>query len=248
MIYAQYGNITRWNIKQVNEFLDRDYHVIFSTVGNESLTEKDISEKDGLTIVRRDNFGLDIGAWSCVLRNNPELFDSDILVLMNDSCIGPIQSMDHIFDRIESSNVDILGLTDNRVFNFYHIQSYFRVFYKNVLKNNTLREFLCPPEEEYKLLNRLEIIKKYEIGFPLWFFKNKGYKHDCIYQYKKIVPSSFDKQMIDPNQYVWFWERLLFYKFPFIKMSLFKELKGRMSIQDIEFIKYAYGEDLSEYL
>lgn len=245
LVYAHHGEFNPWVISQINAFIQRSYRVIVSTTNP---SEFPYDQFPAVELLSRINRGWDIGAWSRVLSDNPDIFDSNILVLMNDSCIGPIQSLDPVFESIEAYDYDIWGLTDNIANGQYHLQSYMRAFSSYALENHVLQEALCPSVTDVQSLDKFNLVMKYEVRFPLNELVNQqGNKLKVMYSYKDIVSQRIIDLVDDPNQYIYAWERLLTLGYPFVKKSLFTQFKV-MAEQDVNFIKRIYGVDLGGYL
>lgn len=103
----------------------------------------------------RENEGYDAGAWKEAITNYvgwDELGRYDDLILMNDSCYGPIYPINELFDEMDSRKVDFWGITrhgkikddyklsENGIFPM-HIQSYFLCFDKKVFTSEAFRLF-----------------------------------------------------------------------------------------------------------
>ncbi len=63
------------------------------------------------------------------------------LIFCNESCVGPIYPFKECFEQAEPIKCDFWGFTASD-FPDYHIQSYFMVFRKTVIKSNILTTFL----------------------------------------------------------------------------------------------------------
>jgi lipopolysaccharide biosynthesis protein len=97
---------------------------------------------DGLYV--RQNVGYDFAAWAHVLRENPALLRVDILYLINDSMVGPLnqERFARLLERVRSSNSDVVGLTDSYE-RGWHIQSYFLALKCAALKSPALSSFIA---------------------------------------------------------------------------------------------------------
>jgi GT2 family glycosyltransferase len=82
----------------------------------------------------RHNEGYDFGSWKTGLQfcerwiRNPKR-----LILTNDSCYGPLHSLDSLFQRLEASSADVVGLTGSTAIRS-HLQSYFLAYGKRVIQ------------------------------------------------------------------------------------------------------------------
>ena len=101
----------------------------------------------------RENKGLDFGAWkeAILLLGRKKIMEYDELVLCNNSCFAPVFPLEKMFTEMEQENVDFWG---NCIFPYSpdgsyihkdcipeHLQSYFTVYNKNLLKSDTFWKF-----------------------------------------------------------------------------------------------------------
>lgn len=127
--------------------------VIF--ISNSKVSSQDKKRLKGLytDFIERQNKGFDFGAWKDGIRKLgwQELETYDSLTFMNDTCFGPIYPIGPIYDRMENSKLDFWGATTHNGGPKgmpgtngpvpKHIQSYFMVFNKNVVKSREFQEF-----------------------------------------------------------------------------------------------------------
>jgi len=135
---------------------------------------------EGIAICVRENKGFDFGAWSQVM--SELAFDElDRLYLINDSIYGPLndESFNKLIDRIRNSKSDFIGLTFNNKY-FFHLQSYFLVFNKEILNCN---EFFIYMKNIMQLPVKSMVIEFYEIRLTQ-FLKNLGFNCETIYELK----------------------------------------------------------------
>lgn len=125
-------------------------------------------------IFQRDNRGGDFAAWKTVLLQlyaDSRLEDFDELILANDSCYLASSSLTPMFDDMSGKNSDMWGITENicpthhyegKVINISpHIQSYFLVFRKKILKSSVFKQFWQKVDLNY---SRDQTIIHYEVG------------------------------------------------------------------------------------
>lgn len=101
------------------------------------------------------------------------LNNADELILANDSCIGPLYSLEKIWSEMNKKECDFWGM------NFYsyknnppHVQSFFLVFKSQVFTSNIFRDFVYAIKKEE---TKDDIIQKYEIGLSQLLLAN-GFK------------------------------------------------------------------------
>lgn len=135
----------------------------------------------------RENEGNDIGAYKAAIKyiGWEKLFSYDELVLMNNTCFGPIYPFEEVFDWAKGQDIDFWGLTwDQKSYqlesnNYLHyndskifIQSYFLVLRKSLLGSRLLVDFFNEIPEK---TNYFRSGLFYEYAFP-GYFEERGYK------------------------------------------------------------------------
>ncbi len=110
-----------------------------------------------------------------LLRNKGLLDDIHELIMVNDSCYGPIYPFSEAFGRMEKEPCDFWGLTGNRRgkhrFPKTYISSYFYVFRRKVIASGYPEEFLNRMEGPY---DRNAVIMKLETEFTV-YLEEKGF-------------------------------------------------------------------------
>lgn len=76
----------------------------------------------------------------------------DEIIFCNDSCYGPIFPFTKVFGEMESKKCDFWGLVGNRDIR-YHLQSFFLVFRKKIIRNSLLSDFLSQVKKEMSYLD-----------------------------------------------------------------------------------------------
>ena len=111
----------------------------------------------------RQNIGYDFAAWAHVLRTAPQLWRADILYLINDSTIGPLNDykFQRLLQRVRASKSDIVGLTDSHE-QVWHIQSYFLALKRNALLSDVLQQFIGGIKS---LSSKRDVVTMYELRF-----------------------------------------------------------------------------------
>lgn len=135
-----------------------------------------IFEKYADEIYIRENKGFDSGAYKDAIDHAigwNKLREYDELILCNDTFYGPFISFESIFNEMQNAAIDFWGLNYyyNKIAN--HIQSYFLVFRKDVLKESGIIKYF----DENINSSSDEIEDAYN-GFELGLFQyliNQGY-------------------------------------------------------------------------
>lgn len=156
LIYVHYSKeelLSEEDLKTIDKFSTMCSNIIFVT--NSRLKEKDLDKiRDYTThILCRENKGFDFGAWKEALLKYGRAYveEYDELILLNNSCFAPVFDLQEMFSKMEKKNLDFWG---NTVFPYSpdgtyigkecipeHLQSYFMVFNKSVLKSKVFWEF-----------------------------------------------------------------------------------------------------------
>ncbi|MGU3452887.1 rhamnan synthesis F family protein [Methylobacterium fujisawaense] len=167
-------------------------------------------------IVRRDNTGYDFAAWAHFLRKNPDLFQSDIIFLANDSVFGPLtqDAFDGMLIAVDTSPADIVGLTDNYQLG-WHLQSYFLAIKKRALIGAPFRKFI-DGVVSYKRKN--DVIAEYETKFTHYMI-NHGLKCLALYKSTNLSNTTLDS-----------WRELTRAGMPYVKASLFNRCTVKVDI------------------
>ena len=99
----------------------------------------------------------------------------DYLILCNDSVYGPFKLLEKIFNDMETRNTDVWGMYlcgHCTIYEDYplHIQSFFVTMKKDVFISSWYKDFICSIHKEKE---KMDIIKKYEIGMSELFTKHE---------------------------------------------------------------------------
>lgn len=93
-------------------------------------------------ILRRNNFGYDMGAYKDGIIDVIERAAPEQLVICNDSVYGPIRPLGPILERARSEAGDVWGMTDSHQIS-YHLQSYFILFNRRAIDHSAFGQFWC---------------------------------------------------------------------------------------------------------
>ena len=126
-------------IKELSKISDVYYLGDFSPKDKELNKLKDITK--GAYAFRHKKY--DFGSWQELVRKigKEEIRKYDELIFANDSCFGPLFPFENLFKKMNEKECDFWGLSCSRGYHI-HIQSYFLVFKKKVIEDDTLFEFL----------------------------------------------------------------------------------------------------------
>lgn len=155
--------------------LKRHYSVVrlltnIKELDNDSMRFLEINE---LELRRYKNEGFDFGMWSKALKEiGPD--DYEEIALVNDSCIL-FRKLDAVMLKIRQSDWDYSGLVYSRSIT-YHIQSYFVVIRKTIVKTVQDYFLLHGNKEDFE-----SVIIDYEVGLSDFLLK-KGFKLGTVYE------------------------------------------------------------------
>jgi GT2 family glycosyltransferase len=158
----------------------------------------------------RQNVGFDFAAWAHVLRANPQIFSANILYLINDSVIGPLneQKFEEVLRRVRSSEADVIGLTDNFECG-WHIQSYFIALKSKALMSGALREFF---RNIKNLREKEDVTNFYEIRLAPEL-RSAGLRCEALF------PAEQNHNPTTSSD----WKDLIESGFPYVKMGVLRD-------------------------
>ena len=186
-IYDKDGIIDDYIIYQLE---DMKKNVSFlHCVINGKLTKEGIIKLKAVAdeVFERENKGNDIGAYKAAIEyiGWNRISEYDELILMNNTCFGPVYPFKEAFEWAIKQDVDLWGLTwdtksdwlgTNKYLHYnkkkYHYQSYFLAFRKPLMGGKFLEKFFeeIPNDTNYIMSGSV-----YEYAFP-GYFEEQGYK------------------------------------------------------------------------
>lgn len=175
------------NLKNIS---DETVFISNSIISNVDI---EIIEKMGITVIQRENKGFDFGAWKEVILSYgfEYLQKFDEVVLVNNSTYSPLIPLENIFNEMSKKSVDFWGITlfpylnDGSYINKEcineHIQSYFQVFNKNVVKSTEFQSFwknIDYYDEFIELIGNTEteltnVLKKANFSYDVYLQESK---------------------------------------------------------------------------
>lgn len=204
--------------------------VVLIVAADEAWFDEDaalLSEVDALVV--RENRGLDFAAWAHILQIQPELFDCELLYLVNDSLIGPFSDLlfEKMLTRLRAEQADVIGLTESREYR-WHIQSFFVGLRRTALASPSFQRFI---NGVAILPTKDEVIQQYEIGLAPTLAA-AGLRCSALYP----SDASDNRTLID-------WKRLIAEGFPFIKVMALRDRIADMNTQGWQDVLRAQGFD-----
>ncbi len=138
-------------IKALSEYCDVFY------VGDFETSEKELKKLSNITIgvIAKRHKKYDFGSWAEAFAHNKNILDQyDELILVNDSCYGPIFPLGEIFTKM--CGYDAWSMCGN-----HFLMSFFVVIKKKIFLSKEFYHFITNIEQE---TDKSLIIKKYERG------------------------------------------------------------------------------------
>jgi glycosyltransferase involved in cell wall biosynthesis len=165
----------------------------------------------------RENRGFDFAAWAHLMHAEPGVFAADMLLLLNDSLIGPFSqfAFEALLERIRTLSADVVGAIDSCEHG-WHLQSFFLALKRPALSSFALQAFF---HQVRTLDDRDQVIRAYEVTFAP---RMQAAGLVC----KALFPSGDGT-----NPAVFHWRRLINAGFPFVKTLT---LRGELDAQGVD--------------
>lgn len=134
-------------------------------------------------LIDRDNVGYDFGSWiSACLALGDHLADAEEILFVNDSNFGRLASSGRMSDLMERDRGDFIGITDSFE-HCYHLQSYFMLFKKSVVRDGALKKFA----ENFEFqAQKSATIRMGELGLSQ-FMLHAGYRSSVLAPYELVA-------------------------------------------------------------
>lgn len=184
VVFAENGSIDDYVFYLVQKLKDILEELIVTINGIPNDREKEILLGITDKIYIRDNMGYDCGAYKETMEKYigwEQLKHYDELLLVNDSCYGPIYPLDEVYEKMDSKELDFWGITEQTPIKGsqydtnllpYHVQSYFLVVKSKMLHSKEFRDFW----ENVSVSNDYnETVAGFELKFTK-YFNDLGYK------------------------------------------------------------------------
>ncbi len=176
--FDKHNIIDDYVVKYLTDLQSSVGEVVF--VSSAKLPNSELKKIQHLTLhcIVKDNTGYDFASYRDGynwIKENKNIENYDELVICNDSCFGAFHPFNNMFNKMANKDCDFWGLADCFVYS-HHVQSYFLVFRKNIIKSNTLGDFLNNVQHQQ---NKQNVIQKYEVGLSS-FLIDKGFKQDIF--------------------------------------------------------------------
>jgi len=191
----------------------------------------DLGSVAGLLV--RQNEGFDFAAWAHAIRLYVQLYETEELLFLNDSIVGPFnETLFHAFlDRARKSDFDMVGATDNYEIE-WHVQSYFLLMKSNVIRSYAFQNFFSNVASHSK---KSRVIHEYEVRLaPV--LVDAGLKCGVLF------PSVKGEKI---NKTIYGWRQLIADGFPFVKVTTIRDKFPDLAVDDWRQVLEATGFDVS---
>ncbi|TRW25514.1 hypothetical protein FL857_06815 [Criibacterium bergeronii] len=181
-------------IRGVGKFTSKTIVTVNGTLPQDALRMiKEVAD----TVIVRKNLGYDCGAYKDSIEKYigwDEIYKYDELLLINDSCFGPIYDLSELFDKMNTLNLDFWGITQQppiKRYKFssktlpYHVQSYFMNINSKMLHSPDFKEYwrkVIPADDYYNA------VANFELTFTK-FFNERGYKSGAYIDSIELCPT-----------------------------------------------------------
>ena len=199
-------------------------------IHDHGVQELDLQELAVSGVYLRENLGFDFGAWSHLYALLHERLDADRLFLINDSMIGPLskKSFDQLFDKLNSSNADLLGLIANNK-PVFHLQSFFLVLKRAILKDQRFSHYFA---NLWNFTEKSMVIDFYETQLTRLIIL-RGFSVEAMYQLREdpnCKPDAVMNRVVELTQI----------EFPYIKRSIRNtaDAKKILDSHNLQWAKY----------
>lgn len=208
-------------------------------VSNSPLADQDqaLLASSATHVVVNNNTGYDFYMWKLGLES-VDLSLYDEVVLMNSSVFGPLFAMEPVFSAMAAVACDFWGITE--CFQMQpHIQSYFLVFRKAMVRSEAFRLFW---NSILPYTNKLQVIQSYEVGLTQWFVESgcRAGVYCCFEQIGLLCRGAGKRLRKKDNTSVKFALELLQAGSPFLKRDAVRNRKVDLQQVDQYLEKWDY--------
>lgn len=181
--YSASGEVDRSVEAYLQDLKSSGFSIVFVTTAK-TLTRRAEALLVSLChkVIIRTNFSLDFGSWALALRMVPIPQSATSVLICNDSCAGPLVSIDHLLRRMSFDEADLWGITDTLEV-AEHLQSYFLLLSPHVFKSAAFDHFW--KSFEYTA-DKWDLILKNEIGFSIRM-RAAGFRQRPLVPYDRLA-------------------------------------------------------------
>jgi len=185
-------------------------------------------------VLVRHNEGYDFGSWKAgIAFCRSQLEGRRQLILTNDSCYGPLHSLDGLFERLATSRADVVGLTESSAIRT-HLQSYFMAYNSRVLRSQLFWEFW---DQIGIWGSKIELVRAYEVGWSATL-ADAGFRLEALYlagEHGNVTHTHWKQLLVDRG-------------FPFLKTELLRLNPIRQNIDAWQEMAAAINPEITQMI
>lgn len=191
----------------------------------------------GTAVLRRVNEGYDFGSWAVGLTMYPEIRRCGLVILTNDSMVGPFAPLGPLLTAFEGATTDVWAVTDSHQLT-HHIQSYFVGFHNGVLDERPWRRFFDGVRHHDE---KMDVVMNHELRI-MAVCRSEGYPWTVQYRASDLGAGIENPTLVG-------WRRLLALGFPFVKRTIITDPTTAPGGDQVgTALRRKYGVELSEWL
>lgn len=179
-------------------------------------------------VIHRENRGHDFYSWKTCFDLTPNWSQADVLLLTNDSILGPLSSLEPVIAKLSTSKAELTGLNDSWE-RGYHLQSFFLLIKPAVLRARFFRRFW----RGLKVIdNKNELVKRYEVGLSAATSK-AGFQLEAAFPVGRVAAhcadlgdafqyrEALERRGLNAPLLCWY-ELVTYFNYPFVKAAVVK--------------------------
>jgi hypothetical protein len=210
--------------------------IIISTCESAAPLEFPYGLDSSTVIVRRPNSGYDFGSWATALGMIPQVRESNVVLLTNDSLLGPFEPINNLLEWISAPGPDIRALTSSYQF-VRHMQSYFLAFRGGILQDQPWMDFFNSIRIE---TDKSAVVMKYELGVSQLAFREAYSTQEYASGPELGVPNE--------NPTVDGWRNMVEWGIPFVKRTMLTHASTQKEAFEVrEFIRRRFNTNIDEW-
>lgn len=187
-------------------------------------------------VVRRPNLGYDFGSWATGLGVLPGVRTADVVLLTNDSMMGPFAPIDELLEWACEPGPDIRGLTGSHQITS-HTQSYFLAFRGGILADDPWMRFFNSIRVES---TKMDVVRRYELGLS-------RHADDHAYSMEEWV-SDFELGVPYANPTMVAWKQLIEHGVPMVKRTVMTDPSTASERERVrEYVREQFGVEIEEW-
>lgn len=208
VFYEQNGILLDYVKYYLSSLLENSFRVVVIVNGDIDHLGSNWLMEHNITVLQKENFGLDFAAWKYAFRwlGWNKVADYDEVLLTNCTCYGPVYPLKIVFSEMSRKNFDFWGISrhpaildvrlipsDSDSYVREHLQSYFLVFKKKVISSKPFQNFFDQliPAKSYN-----EEVANHETKLTE-YLENHGFRSGSFLSFSKYSRSGVTAPVYD---------------------------------------------------